>query len=139
MSRFQSFYQQIAGNKLLHWLETLPAQLKSWEQEALHGDFKHWQKVLDHLPVAAKSCVDLKNKVEFGLAEDLSQGQKQRLEVLLRQLMPWRKGPFTLHGLNIDTEWRSDWKWDRVCLISVRCNTEQCWMSAVVVAITCGA
>ena len=28
--------------------------------------------------------------------------------------MPWRKGPFTLHGLTIDTEWRSDWKWDRV-------------------------
>ena len=44
----------------------------------------------------------------------MNEGQKQRLEVLLRQLMPWRKGPFTLHGLTIDTEWRSDWKWDRV-------------------------
>ncbi|RVT46267.1 tRNA 5-methoxyuridine(34)/uridine 5-oxyacetic acid(34) synthase CmoB [Rheinheimera sediminis] len=114
MSRFQSFYQQIAANKLVHWLETLPAQLKSWEQEALHGDFKQWQKVLDHLPVAAKNCVELKTKVEFGQPEDLNHGQKQRLEVLLRQLMPWRKGPFTLHGLTIDTEWRSDWKWDRV-------------------------
>ena len=28
--------------------------------------------------------------------------------------MPWRKGPFSLYGVNIDTEWRSDWKWDRV-------------------------
>lgn len=114
MSRFQSFYQQIASNKLLHWLETLPAQLKRWEQDALHGDFKQWQKVLDHLPVAPKSCVELKNKVEFGQPNELSEGQTQRLEVLLRQLMPWRKGPFTLHGLTIDTEWRSDWKWDRV-------------------------
>ncbi|MBK1770101.1 MAG: tRNA 5-methoxyuridine(34)/uridine 5-oxyacetic acid(34) synthase CmoB, partial [Escherichia coli] len=26
----------------------------------------------------------------------------------------WRKGPFSLYGVNIDTEWRSDWKWDRV-------------------------
>ncbi|SUB70897.1 tRNA (mo5U34)-methyltransferase [Pluralibacter gergoviae] len=33
---------------------------------------------------------------------------------LMRNLMPWRKGPFSLYGLNIDTEWRSDWKWDRV-------------------------
>lgn len=114
MSRFQSFYQQIAANKLLHWLETLPSQLKNWEQEALHGDFKQWQKVLDHLPVAAKNYVELKSKVEFGQPEDLNDGQKQRLEVLLRQLMPWRKGPFTLHGMTIDTEWRSDWKWDRV-------------------------
>lgn len=114
MSRFQSFYQQIAGNKLQNWLETLPSQLKRWEQDALHGDFKQWQKVLDHLPVAPKNHIELKQKVEFGLPEDLSDGQKQRLEVLLRQLMPWRKGPFTLHGLTIDTEWRSDWKWDRV-------------------------
>jgi tRNA (mo5U34)-methyltransferase len=28
--------------------------------------------------------------------------------------MPWRKGPFHVHGIHIDTEWRSDWKWDRV-------------------------
>ncbi len=32
----------------------------------------------------------------------------------MRNLMPWRKGPFSLYGVNIDTEWRSDWKWDRV-------------------------
>ncbi|MDI5166017.1 DUF1698 domain-containing protein, partial [Salmonella enterica subsp. enterica serovar Montevideo] len=24
------------------------------------------------------------------------------------------KGPFSLYGVDIDTEWRSDWKWDRV-------------------------
>lgn len=28
--------------------------------------------------------------------------------------MPWRKGPFSLYGVEIDTEWRSDLKWDRV-------------------------
>ena len=28
--------------------------------------------------------------------------------------MPWRKGPWSLYGVNIDTEWRSDWKWERV-------------------------
>ena len=32
----------------------------------------------------------------------------------MRNLMPWRKGPFSLYGVNIDTEWRSDWKWERV-------------------------
>jgi tRNA (mo5U34)-methyltransferase len=29
-------------------------------------------------------------------------------------LHPWRKGPLTLDGGVIDTEWRSDWKWARV-------------------------
>ena len=28
-------------------------------------------------------------------------------------VMPWKKGPFRLCGLEIDGEWRSDWKWDR--------------------------
>ncbi|XNM60598.1 DUF1698 domain-containing protein [Escherichia coli] len=31
----------------------------------------------------------------------------------MRNLMPWRKGPFTVWR-DLDTEWRSDWKWDRV-------------------------
>ena len=33
---------------------------------------------------------------------------------LLLQLNPWRKGPFCIHGINIDAEWRSDLKWDRL-------------------------
>jgi tRNA (mo5U34)-methyltransferase len=30
------------------------------------------------------------------------------------ELHPWRKGPLRLAGLKIETEWRSDWKWDRI-------------------------
>ena len=37
---------------------------------------------------------------------------------LLKQLMPWRKGPFQIgnkeSAIKIDTEWHSDWKWQRV-------------------------
>ena len=36
------------------------------------------------------------------------------LDAALRGLMPWRKGPFEFFGTHIDTEWRSDWKWQRV-------------------------
>jgi tRNA (mo5U34)-methyltransferase len=32
----------------------------------------------------------------------------------LMRLHPWRKGPLQLAGVKIDTEWRSDWKWQRV-------------------------
>lgn len=46
--------------------------------------------------------------------DDLTPRQRLGIETLLRQLMPWRKGPFSLYGTEIDTEWRSDWKWDRV-------------------------
>ena len=32
----------------------------------------------------------------------------------LQHFHPWRKGPYQLLGIELDTEWRSDWKWDRV-------------------------
>ena len=46
--------------------------------------------------------------------DSLNEGERKKTESLLRQFMPWRKGPFHVHGIHIDTEWRSDWKWDRV-------------------------
>ena len=41
-------------------------------------------------------------------------GDPAKLRALLMELHPWRKGPLQLGGMSIDTEWRSDWKWDRV-------------------------
>ncbi len=114
MPCFNDFYALIAKTKLAPWLNVLPAQLSQWSKDALHGDFKQWQKVLDHLPKTTASVVELGTEVRIGTADELSDGGRQRLEVLLKQLMPWRKGPFSIHGLHIDTEWRSDWKWDRV-------------------------
>jgi len=36
------------------------------------------------------------------------------LREILMAFHPWRKGPLELGGIRIDTEWRSDWKWERV-------------------------
>lgn len=114
MLDFSPFYAQLATNRLHPWLETLPAQLATWSREALHGDFASWQKVINHLPVTSPSVKELKQAVRFGLAEDISNGEAERIRYLLQQFKPWRKGPFSIHGIEIDTEWRSDWKWDRV-------------------------
>ncbi len=38
----------------------------------------------------------------------------QELHNLLTALKPWRKGPWQFGDITIDTEWRSDWKWNRV-------------------------
>lgn len=115
MKQFNQFYQQIATNRLSHWLNTLPAQLSHWHENNLHGEFKHWQKTLDALPVVeANSSTDIVNTVKVGELGDLDQGQFKRLESLMKKFKPWRKGPYHIHGLHIDTEWRSDFKWDRL-------------------------
>lgn len=115
MSHFNNFYQKIATNRLSHWLNSLPAQLSDWHNNHLHGEYKHWQKTLDALPsVSGESTLDITNNVKVGELGDLNQGEFKRLENLMKKFKPWRKGPYHIHGLHIDTEWRSDFKWDRL-------------------------
>ncbi|MCK1968658.1 tRNA 5-methoxyuridine(34)/uridine 5-oxyacetic acid(34) synthase CmoB [Franconibacter sp. IITDAS19] len=114
MIDFGRFYQQIACSPLSPWLETLPAQIAAWQRESLHGQFKQWANSLENLPALTPERLDLLHGVSAQMQAPLAQGQQMRIEKLLRTLMPWRKGPFSLYGVNIDTEWRSDLKWERV-------------------------
>lgn len=115
MINFSSFYQRIAQDeRLFHWLDTLPAQLSEWRSHALHGHFASWERMLENLPEITPTECDLKKGVIATKTPALSAGEQLGLNNILKSLMPWRKGPFSLYGVNIDTEWRSDWKWDRV-------------------------
>lgn len=51
--------------------------------------------------------------VRIGRQEDLKEGQQEKLDAALSAFRPWKKGPFSIMGREIDAEWRSDWKWDR--------------------------
>ncbi|WP_275555043.1 tRNA 5-methoxyuridine(34)/uridine 5-oxyacetic acid(34) synthase CmoB [Mixta sp. Marseille-Q2659] len=113
MIDFGNFYRLIAQGPLASWLEVLPAQLALWQRENLHGHFRNWTKAVDNLPLLTPQHLDLQQSVSAD-SDELSDRQRQGIEKLLRNLMPWRKGPYSLYGTHIDTEWRSDWKWDRV-------------------------
>ena len=113
MIDFRPFYQQIATTNLSDWLETLPRQLKEWETQT-HGDYAKWSKIVDFLPDLHADEIDLKSAVKSDRTSLLSEGEKQRIIHHLKQLMPWRKGPYHLFGIHVDCEWRSDFKWDRV-------------------------
>ena len=74
-----------------------------------HGDLPRWQEVLDALPTERQPGMYVQDgTVCVGSREDSG------LREVFMQLCPWRKGPFNIAGVQIDTEWRSDWKWDRV-------------------------
>ncbi|PWI33937.1 tRNA 5-methoxyuridine(34)/uridine 5-oxyacetic acid(34) synthase CmoB [Vibrio albus] len=114
MFNFANFYQLIAQDtRLQPWLNVLPQQLTDW-QNAEHGDFDRWLRALNKIHTEAPDIVDLKGSVSVSNNDPLPPGERKKLENLLRTFHPWRKGPYHLHGIHIDTEWRSDWKWDRV-------------------------
>jgi len=80
-------------------------------------------KVMAGVIAALPSADDLKSPlktdlsgphVEFGSPDDLSEVQKELLNQAIEMLGPWRKGPFRLFGTEIDAEWKSNLKWDRI-------------------------
>ena len=52
--------------------------------------------------------------VTIGRASDLTVSQHSLLQSAIQALRPWRKGPFRLFGHEIDAEWRSNLKWNRI-------------------------
>ena len=114
MIDFGDFYQIIAKNKLSKWLEVLPAQLANWQKSNIDNRFNQWLNSIKHLPTIKPYQIDMLNSVTVESEQPISIGEQQRITQLLKNMMPWRKGPFHLYGINIDTEWRSDWKWERL-------------------------
>ncbi|MCA1767216.1 MAG: tRNA 5-methoxyuridine(34)/uridine 5-oxyacetic acid(34) synthase CmoB [Idiomarina sp.] len=95
------------------WLDTLAPQLTSFKTNP-HGNLKRWQRILQQLPELTAEHIQLSDTIQVGRTHEASDADRARLTGLLQQLQPWRKGPFNLFGVAIDTEWRSDWKWQRV-------------------------
>ena len=95
--------------------EALPAAIEAGLDVSRYGDIPHWKKSLDALPDIDISHVDLSaSSIRAGVDSDCDEVQSSQLHNALMGLHPWRKGPFTVAGVHIDTEWRSDFKWDRL-------------------------
>ncbi|MEM8768226.1 MAG: tRNA 5-methoxyuridine(34)/uridine 5-oxyacetic acid(34) synthase CmoB [Pseudomonadota bacterium] len=79
---------------------------------AAHGDTHRWTAALEALPaLEAEACALEDGVIATG---PCTERERAALEAALMELHPWRKGPFELFNLTLDTEWRSDWKWARV-------------------------
>lgn len=103
----------LAQSPLAGWLTTLPAQLDLWQKQQQHGELNKWLRCVAQLPNLEPGQVSLGDTVSVS-ASQVALGDQERIRGLLQQLTPWRKGPFHLHGVDINTEWRSDYKWQRV-------------------------
>ena len=79
-----------------------------------HGKLPEWLALLASTPPLTPASIDLLDKVRIGERGDCTDQQRALIHENLQALIPWRKGPFELFGIDIDTEWRSDMKWDRL-------------------------
>ncbi|UOA09961.1 tRNA 5-methoxyuridine(34)/uridine 5-oxyacetic acid(34) synthase CmoB [Methylobacter sp. S3L5C] len=139
MIDYQPLYNILLDAKADAWVNLLPGQITSAFNTNKHGTLSQWQSAIKNLPEFPTTHRLLNaDAIQTGQANDLSEADRMQLEQLLRSLHPWRKGPYNLFGINIDTEWRSDWKWDRLknhitplnhrLVLDVGCgNGYHCW------------
>ncbi|MDB2533748.1 tRNA 5-methoxyuridine(34)/uridine 5-oxyacetic acid(34) synthase CmoB, partial [Porticoccaceae bacterium] len=117
---------------------TLPELLAQQLRRERWGDMPEWEETLRRLPEIDPLEIELATEVAIGNASLMDKGRRLALQATLMGLHPWRKGPYNLFGLPVNTEWRSDWKWDRVAphldslenrlILDVGCgNGYHCW------------
>jgi tRNA (mo5U34)-methyltransferase len=110
--RLESLADSLQAAGLPDWLHAVRPVLEARFCPSAHGDFERWHDIVVALPRA--------------------RGNPARLRELLLGLAPWRKGPFSLGPVEIDSEWRSDMKWARLedainplhgrCVLDVGCG-----------------
>ncbi|WGZ92797.1 MAG: tRNA 5-methoxyuridine(34)/uridine 5-oxyacetic acid(34) synthase CmoB [Candidatus Thiothrix putei] len=114
MNGLDSLYAFLQTSRLAPWLNTLPEQLDSALHHS-HGKWEEWQAALANAPLLPTQHIDFNSRaVTLGSAAEVDAPIQAQLHTVLQALIPWRKGPYELFGIKVDTEWRSDWKWERV-------------------------
>ncbi|MEM9101899.1 MAG: tRNA 5-methoxyuridine(34)/uridine 5-oxyacetic acid(34) synthase CmoB [Pseudomonadota bacterium] len=112
MLNYSNFYedaQSLRINKLLPDLKTCIDEKLASNR---FGDRFKWFDALHALPRVHDSRYDFTKDV-ISIDADLEPSQIS-LESIFKILMPWRKGPYRINEVFIDTEWRSDFKWKRI-------------------------
>ena len=112
---YTSLLDKWQGGSLGGWASQLPAQIANGLSPQRYGDLPYWLEALADLPEIAAERVCLDDAcISASCESPLDTDTREHLRSVLLRLHPWRKGPFDLFGVHIDTEWRSDWKWERL-------------------------
>jgi len=113
MINYDALYPKLVDTPLQAIGEALPSLIEKRFSPEHHGVFDKWQTALAALPTITAESTSLDSAAITATSKTDSE-TRTLIEESLKQLHPWRKGPFDMHGVYIDTEWRSDWKWDRL-------------------------
>lgn len=114
MFDFSVFFDSLVKAGLGRWQEPLQSALDRSIKKP-DGNLKNWISALSLMPELGRGNVilNLPEVTVHGLKQPDSD-ELNNLKDALLQLKPWRKGPFKICDITIDSEWRSNLKWERV-------------------------
>jgi len=93
---------------------TAHQQKQEWVNQNKKG-FLRYRNPFQQLSIFRAEFVDCNDDlVIIGRHDEINETRRHQITQSLRQFMPWRKGPFSVFGIDIDAEWRSEKKWNRL-------------------------
>lgn len=112
--KLEHFFEATRNTDLVTFHPALHQALAQHYEQPSHGRTTEWNRVLEVLPKLDNShyCFD-QDSINV---TTLSKIDLDSFRHNLKALIPWRKGPWNLLGVKIDSEWQSDWKWRRLQL-----------------------
>lgn len=113
--RSDQLYQKLNQMGLSGWRQPLEAAFERFNADKQERRINDCLQAVIALGKMRPAICTLDNQtVKFGAEKDSDAAEVQNIKEHLQALHPWRKGPFSIFGVQIDAEWCSNLKWDRI-------------------------
>lgn len=89
------------------------SRIKSYREKRYQ---KQRTRLLQDLPEIKDRTIDLTGSAPRVISPTISKEEERLIYDISKKLMPWRKGPFQIFQTFIDSEWKSQLKWNRLNL-----------------------
>ncbi|ADD79847.1 tRNA 5-methoxyuridine(34)/uridine 5-oxyacetic acid(34) synthase CmoB [Candidatus Riesia pediculicola] len=114
MSNFTKFYESIFIIFFKNWLQNSKEKIKDWKKFFSDKKFDHFERIVENIPKMTPNFLNIETKISVTSTKQDNIHLQKRIKNLLFQLSPWKKGPFEMYGIKIDSEWKSYLKWKRI-------------------------
>lgn len=108
------YLELLPGSRCHDDIVALHDQRRAWVSQDKKGFRRFRDPYLSLARFPAKHLDLSGDTITIGQANEVSSAEQEQIRTDLRQFMPWRKGPFSVYGIDIDAEWRSERKWQRL-------------------------
>ena len=96
---------------LLNKISTKCLEITNQAYQVNNGNIPKWSQAIETIDALPKGKISLK-KPYISINNDSIDSEALMTE--LRKLIPWRKGPFMINDLVLESEWDGDMKWQRI-------------------------
>lgn len=133
LAGYDALWQQLHHSQLAPWVAPLQQLFNEFFATLKDGNFSRWVDLVATMPEVANSSWQVSDGwIELTAPAVIAPEIQVQIVQGLRGLMPWRKGPFQFFSHYVDSEWRSNLKWDRIaphiaslkhqCVLDVGCG-----------------